>query len=201
MIEQRSAEWFEIRRGKPSASRFNQIVKADGTTSRSQDRYAQELALARLGYEKPRFSNAAMEVGVSREPLAVSAFEIITGMDTQEASFVLADCGRYGASPDRHIGSDAVLEIKCPMDSTHTKTLERGEIPSKYIPQLRGQMLITDSSKGWFMSYHPDYDAFITSIERAAEWDRLFMDEMSRFLDEVDVMEKGAIALSNFLKG
>ena len=152
MIEQRSAEWFEQRRGKPTASQFSRVLTSKGVPSKSQDDYAGELLLDRLGYPKPSFDNAAMAVGREREPLAVLAFELMTGIATQEAPFIMSDSGRWGASPDRLIGNDAILEIKCPMERTHLKNLERRQVPAHYFPQVQGQMIVAGVDHGYFLS-------------------------------------------------
>lgn len=201
MIEQRSAEWFEQRRGKPTASQFSKVLTSKGYPSKSQDDYAADLLLDRLGYPKPAFDNPAMAVGREREPLAVLAFEIQTGIDTQEAPFILHESGRWGASPDRLIDDSAILEIKCPMEKTHLKNLDRQEIPSHYFPQVQGQMIVSGVDTGWFMSYHPDHPSMIVRVDRDIEWCDKFIAEVSSFCDRLDLMEVGARVLTNFLKG
>lgn len=201
MIEQRSAEWFEMRRGKPTASQFSKVLTSRGYPSKSQNEYAADLVLDRLGYPKPHFDSPAMAVGREREPMAVLAFELATGIDTQEAPFILHESGRWGASPDRLIGDSAILELKCPMEKTHLKNLERREVPSHYFPQVQGQMIVAGVDKGWFMSYHPDHEVMIVEVERDHRWCELFIEEVSSFCERVDLMEIGARILTNYLKG
>ena len=206
MIEQRSPEWFEQRRGKPTGSQLSKILTSKGVPSRSQDEYAQRLILDRLGFPAPHFDNAAMAVGREREPLAVLAFEIATGIETEEAPFVLNGCGRWGASPDRLIRDETgelvgILEIKCPMERTHQKTMESKRIPPHYFPQVQGQMIASGVESGYFFSYHPDFESVIVPVERDPEWERLFLEEVNLFCDRLDLMEIGANILRSYLKG
>lgn len=206
MIQQRTPEWFEQRRGKPSASQFSKILTSKGTPSRSQESYARELVLDRLGFPRPEFDNPAMAVGREREPLAVLAFEMLTGIETSEAPFILNKCGRWGASPDRLIQNElgeteAILEIKCPMEKTHLKNLESQSVPSHYFPQVQGQMIVSGVDRGYFFSYHPEYEPVVVPVERDLEWCNAFVEEVNTFCDRLDLMEIGAKFVIDFMKG
>lgn len=197
MIEQRTEAWYEARRGKPTASGFSKVLTSKLEPSKQAQTYMNELMLERLGRPiKQFFENEAMRIGTAREPQGVAAFEIVTGIDTREAGFMVSKCGRFGASPDR-IWDDGVLELKCPLLTTHEKYLKASLTPSKYLLQLRGQMVIADVPFGYFCSYHPDSQPLVVKIERDPEWEALFLAGMDSFLQELD--KRYSIACKNIL--
>ena len=48
-----------------------------------------------------------------------------------------------GASPDGLVGSDGLVEFKCPNTATHINTLLGGTVPQKYVLQMLWQMECT----------------------------------------------------------
>ncbi len=60
-----------------------------------------------------------------------------------------------GCSPDGLIGTDGLIEIKCPNSATHIETLLNGVIDGKYILQIQFQMAVT--ARAWcdFVSFDP----------------------------------------------
>ena len=182
MIEQRSDAWYEARRGVPTASGFSKIMTSKLRPSKSATVYMNELMLEKLGRPVTKFyENAAMANGVASEPFGVAAFELVTGIETEEAGFMLSECGRFGASPDR-IWGDGVLELKCPLEKTHMEYLKRGVVPAKYMLQLRGQMLVAKKKHGWFCSYHPNAQPLVVKLDRCPTWDAEFLCGMELFL-------------------
>ena len=133
-----------------------------------------------------------MMVGVVREPLGVAMFELATGIDTNEAGFMISPCGRFGASPDR-IWDGGVLELKCPQEKTHEKYLVKGLTPTQYQLQLRGQMMIAGKDEGYFCSYHPDHPPLVVKETRCQQWEKDFMIQMEAFLSELDRLYNQAV--------
>ena len=96
-----------------------------------------------------------------------------------------------GASPDGLIDDGrGVLEIKCPIETTHTTTLMTDKVPSKYIPQIQWQMACTGAKYAHFVSYNPNFPdnmvLFVKTIFRDDEYIKMLVDEILTFTKEVD---------------
>lgn len=141
--EQKSPEWFEVRRGRVTGSRFKDARDKlkNGAPSNECMAYAMDLARERCGGKSPeKFQNAAMRFGTEQEPLARLAYEETTGNLVEEVGFIVDDEGHFGLSPDGLISDDGVLEIKTLVASpTLFKALAEGDI-SEYIDQCNGYL-------------------------------------------------------------
>jgi len=60
-----------------------------------------------------------------------------------------------GASPDGQIGTDGLLELKCPNTATHIDTLLSATVPEKYLLQMQWQMACTGRQWCDFASFDP----------------------------------------------
>ena len=159
---QGSDEWFSARLGKITASRLGDLMKVTKYgESTYKTRLRMELAIERIT-GKPASNvvmNKAMHDGVEREPDARTLFEAVTGKE-------VALCGSFdhptvvntAASPDGLLrGENAILEIKCPTHVTHAKNLMAETMPNNYVYQVQWQIACTESTYGYFASYHPDF--------------------------------------------
>jgi len=175
-VEQGTPEWFRLRMGVPTASRFGEVYTATGKASASAENYMYSL-LAEIVSNEPgeSFSNAATEWGHEMEPRAVSAYEMLEGRSMEVIGFVTNDEGTIGCSPDR-----MNLEIKCPSLKTHLKYLVDGKVPTKYIPQVQGCIWLCEQDHWDFMSYHPDAKPLIIRVER----DDDYITELSKHLNQ-----------------
>ena len=161
-LVQGSEEWFKARLGVITASRLGDVMrKTKWGESTYKERLRLELAIERITGKSASnvVMNQAMRDGVEREPDARTLFEAITGKE-------VALCGSFdhptipntSASPDGLVRDEsAVLEIKCPMASTHAKNLMSDTMPKNYIYQVQHQIQCTESDYAYFASYHPDF--------------------------------------------
>lgn len=196
-LEQRSEEWFLERAGKVTASRIADVmarVKSGGYGA-SRANYMAELLVERLT-EKPteRYTNAAMQWGTDTEPLARAAYEFQTENEVKEVGFVLhPTIKNAGASPDGTIGSDGLIEIKCPQTSAHLDFFLDGKIPQKYMLQMQFQMACTGRKWCGFVSFDPSLPANlqmkIVRVERDNALIAEIEDEVTKFLAELDDKE------------
>lgn len=190
--EQRTPEWFEARLGRPTASRFGDIMAMTRSGyAASRKNYRAELVIQRLTQEIPEtFTSSAMEWGVENEPLARLKYELASGNTVEDTSLWLHDEIEAGASPDGLIGSDGCLEIKCPNTATHLETLRSGKIPRQYYAQVQGQMWVTDRHWCDFVSFDPrlpqNAQLFITRVARDASYIKDLERELKSFLQEVE---------------
>lgn len=196
-MDQRSAEWFAARAGKATASKIADIVARTKTGwGASRANYAAQLVAERLtGRVEEGFSNAAMQWGTEKEPDARAAYAFHVDVDVEEVGFVIhPGIPMAGASPDGLVGTDGLVEIKCPGTAAHIDALLRGEIPGKYQTQMNWQMACTKRKWCDFVSYDPrlpeSMQLFVKRLERDdAEITRLEMEVMTFLADVTRTVE------------
>jgi len=154
---QRSKEWFEAKRGKPSASRIGDIMPgARGKYLASREAYMMELATEILtGQSAPFFETESMRWGTEMEPMARGAYEALTGTWVNEAGFKYSEEYLMGASPDGLVGENGSIEIKCPNTSTLLKLKATGKINPKHLVQMNVVMLIWEREWNDYFVYDP----------------------------------------------
>lgn len=157
-MPQRDPEWYAIRCGKITASRIADImaVTKSGPSSSRKNYLAVIVAERLTGVPAESYTSAAMQWGIEMEAMARDAYRIFKSADVQEVDFVVHPSMAYaGASPDGLVGSDGLIEIKCPNTSTHIEHLITRNIPQKYVYQMQFQMACT--SRAWcdFVSFDP----------------------------------------------
>jgi hypothetical protein len=70
-----------------------------------------------------------------------------------------------GCSSDGLWGETGI-EIKCPNASTHVAYLRKGKLPTTYVQQVQGTMLVLGLSEYWFLSYHPELEPLLIKVKR-----------------------------------
>lgn len=191
--EQRSAEWFQARLGKATASRFKDVLAKlrNGTESASRKNYRAQLVIERLtGQQAERFTSQAMIWGTETEDLARLAYTLATTNLVEEVGFIQHPSLQAGASPDGLVGLDGQIEIKCRLTAGHIETLRSGHMPPEHLPQVQGQLWITGRKWCDFVSYEPTLPEnarlFIERIERDDEYIANLEAELVKFLEDVD---------------
>lgn len=192
-FDQGSADWFAIRCGKVTASRVADVIAKTKTGyGASRANYAAQLIAERLtGTVAESYSNAAMAWGTEQEPEARLAYEFRTDAEVEQVAFVLhPTIGMSGASPDGLIGTDGLLEIKCPNTATHIETLRGQSIPGKYETQMLWQMACTGRQWCDFASFDPrmpeEMRLFIKRLPRDDARIAELEAEVTAFLSEID---------------
>jgi putative phage-type endonuclease len=195
-MEQRSEEWFQARLGKVTASRVADVLaKIKSGESASRRNYKIQLVSERLTGEKQEtYVNQAMQDGIDREFYARERYVQQHG-EVEEVGFIQHPTLEAGASPDGLVGDDGLIEIKCPLGTTHTETLMTQEVPSKYIPQIQFQLLCTGRKWCDFISYNPMFPEHLQLFVKRVDADPVYQKELEvevgKFLDEVnDVINK-----------
>lgn len=196
-LEQGSDAWHQLRLGKVTASRVADIMRKGkgGAVSMSRMRYLGELVAERLtGNPTVGFKSADMEWGNQTEEAARNAYAFYRDADLHAVAFVYhQSIGMSGASPDRLVGEDGLLEIKCPATHTHIETLLGAAIDADYLTQMQWQMACTGRAWCDFASFDPrlpeSMRLFVQRVprdgERIAELERAVID----FLGEVAAKE------------
>jgi putative phage-type endonuclease len=185
-IIQGSPEWLGVRCGKVTASRVADIIRRTKTGfSTSRANYLAELVAEKLtGIPATSFTNAAMQWGTDNEPGARSAYEFKTNCDVTLIGFAIHPTIRdSGASPDGLVGTDGLVEFKCPNTATHIETLLTGKIDPDYITQMQWQMSCTGRAWCDWVSYDP----------RMPESLKLFVQRVERDQDRIDELEAAVL--------
>lgn len=184
--KQGSPEWHAARLGIPTASAFGKIVTASGKLSAQADGYLHALVAERiLGLSVDAEATDWMERGKITEAEAVALFELRHNCDTKAVGFVTTDDGRAGCSPDRLVGSDSGLEIKCPSAAVHVGYL-LDVAPRRYWPQIQGALWITGFQRWHFLSYCPEFPPAEMVYERDEKFIALLADEVHDFNARLD---------------
>lgn len=168
-VESRSAAWFYLRLGKPTASEFHRIVTPTGKNSTQAEDYAHRL-LAELMLGKPLdegMQTEWMARGNDLEDSAIAAYEFQSGIETSLGGFCTDDTGSYGCSPDRLVGDVGVLELKCPAPNTHVGYLDDPDsLTLAKKPQVQGLLLVTGREWCDLVSFHPELPTVIRRVKR-----------------------------------
>jgi len=199
MIEQRTEEWFQQRLGKVTASRISDVIAKTKTgVSTSRQNYLVQLVSERLtGKKGDSFVNQAMLDGIEREGLARELYMRARGVSVTEVGFFdHPTIAMSGASPDGAVNAEeegkyaGLIEIKCPIETTHTNTLMSKSVPSKYIPQMQWQLACTGAKWVDFVSYNPNFpeelQLFVARVDRDDTYIGELESEVIKFLDEVE---------------
>ena len=149
---QRSEQWLEARRGKVTASLAAAILGIDPYTGPLS-------AFNQITGKTKKASNYWMERGMDAEPLAVHAYEVMSGNLAAPGGFWVHDKFLWlGASPDGIIAHDGLLECKAPAEVP-------ADIPEHHEIQCRVQMAVCDRSWVDYFSWHHEH-FLLVRVER-----------------------------------
>lgn len=198
-IEQGSEAWHSLRAGKPTSSRFADIITAvKGDLSKSSKGYIRELIGACFCPDFEYWSgNKFTEHGKQFEQEARDAFTVETGFKIEQVGFCLSDDGVSGCSPDGLLVDDAGnvfggVEIKCPSPKTHVGYVLDGVLPDDYKQQVHGSMAVTGLNSWHFWSYLPGMRHLHVEVKRDDYTNKLSA-SLASFVAEYKAAMKDAI--------
>lgn len=186
-IDQGTEAWKALRRGVPTASCFSKILTATTLKlSESRDKYMNQLAAESVGLVDEWEGNQHTKRGNELEDEAVLYYEFINDVTTRKVGFVWKDERKLvGGSPDRLVGEDGGLEIKCKISSLHIGCLRSGNIPAEYIGQIYGCLWLTGRSYWDFLSYHAGFvKQFEARITKDNEGYQRWLDRWEREIEQ-----------------
>lgn len=159
-VKQGTPEWHELRLYIPTASHFERILTPKKLAPSTNNSYLMEkLAQWAVGGPIDELDGGGLggwtHRGTEMEEEAVTSYEFEMNVDTKPGGFFLRDDRMVGGSPDRLVGDDGVLEIKCPAAKTHIGYLLRGNVAEEYKCQVQGLLWITGRDWADVMSYSP----------------------------------------------
>ena len=194
--EQGTEEWLKCRLGVPTSSNFKKILTPTGLESKQAEGYM-NLLLAEIitGEVDGMEPNGWMQRGTETEPVARSWYEMAHNVDVKQVGFVMAD--GYGASPDGLVGDDGLVEIKVPAPQNQVANLLSGRMPSEYIPQIQGQMLVCEREWCDFLSYNPGMPPLLLRIERDEKYIAALSARLEWFTEQLELKRQRLIELGH----
>tara|TARA_Y100000817_G_scaffold69584_1_gene52985 strand:+ start:6072 stop:7244 length:1173 start_codon:yes stop_codon:yes gene_type:complete len=183
--EQRSKEWYEMRKDKLTASSIASAIGHCHFQSRD------ELILSKIE-EKPFEPNPITEWGVKYEDIAIKFYEELYNVKVLDFGLIPhPKFDAFGASPDGicdDTGNDEyvarMVEIKCPPKRKFTKT-----VPPHYGMQVQGQLEVCDLD---------ECDFFQVKIEEYEDYEEYSKDN---FINESSFTNSWGRTSLNFPKG
>jgi hypothetical protein len=167
VCEQGSPEWYANRCGIPTASAFDKIVTSTGAPSKQAQGYMYALAAERItGRAVEIQPSAAMEEGSRREDESRMVYAMLHEVEVTQVGFCVSDDGRWGCSPDGLVGPDGMVELKNPLGKTAVEYLVGGKLPTDYLLQVQGQLLVTGREWVDFVSYFPGLPTLVVRVPR-----------------------------------
>ena len=196
-IEQRTAEWYQLRKGKITGTGLAKILG----TPYMRGEYFYEIIAERLtvgNAEAEEYENP-MDRGLRLEDEAIAVFEFETGKKVEKVG--LCEDGENSQitnSPDGLIGEDEAVEIKCMGGKNHIKFWLENEIPKEYVHQCLQYFIVNKNLKTlWFEGYNPDVPArplHIVEVKRSEKEEEIkkarkaqeeFIEEVNQKLKEI----------------
>ena len=167
------------------------FLKKGGSTE-VRNQYLMEVVAERMtDIIVPHYVTEDMQWGIHHQREAITEWEIATGEIAGPEGFFQFPGLDFGGTPDGLIGTDGVLEVKCPRTATHLGYCSLREIPMNYKWQMCAQLLCSVRTRAVFVSYDPrilDQKARLLIIHFKP--DRKMMDVVlsgaRRFLEEAD---------------
>ncbi len=159
-IPQQSGAWLRQRLGWCTASRMKDVLavsKKDGKPLEARNKYMMELVAERMiGGAIDHYVTPAMQWGIDNEPHAAAAYEEMSGELLEACGFFPHPQIEYfGATPDRLLGSDGLVEFKCPTTTTYVAWRANGTVPDEHKPQMLAQLACTGRKYVDFCAFDP----------------------------------------------
>ena len=170
MIFKSEQEWLNARQMRFTASEIHKLMgrsRSGSALSKTAETFVYEKAAEMMtGLQKETFG-AALDWGKEYEPVAFDRFKNISFEQVEYyggETHVFIPFGDYsGYSPDG-LGSDFIVEIKCPFNSgIHLKNfriedaISLKEIHPEYYWQMQLGMIAANLERGYFVSYDPRF--------------------------------------------
>lgn len=171
VMAQRTPEWFAIRAGKFTGSRFSDLMAVTKTgPSASRRNLIATLACERMtGQCVDTYTNTAMQRGVELEAEARAAYESHVGELVMDEAFIQHPTLEWvGVSVDGLVSHDGLVELKCPSAmARHMDALLSSDHVREYYWQIQGQMWVTGRSWCDAVSFDPRWpEPFRLAVQR-----------------------------------
>lgn len=187
-VEQRSEDWYELRRGIPTASRFDAIMaKGQGKMRRT---YLTQLAAERLtGKVQDSYDNRHMARGREQEQDALARYAFVNDVELRRVGLVRMQLpgGWVGCSPDAVRDDVGLVEVKCPEAGRVLDTVLSGGVEHR--AQVQGGLWITGQPWCDLVLHNPDMRLEVIRVERDENYIASLAEEVCRFVEELAALE------------
>jgi len=192
-VAQRSDEWWAVRLGKLTGSKFSEIMpseKARVKWTQAQEKVIYKIVAEIMTCQADRsfYVSDAMQWGIDHEDEARRAVELELMITSRECG--IYQRGQYiASSPDAILGdNDLTLEIKCPSSAVHLQYLKDPEFFwNEYKWQVLGEFYCTGLGDGYLASYDP---RFKDESKRLLIYEpKDYMDDLNRLEDRLGEIE------------
>ena len=135
LMKQRTAEWFEARKTRLTASDLYDAIKGGNVSIRLGKKKA-NIVVDNINYN----AIPALKWGTMFEPMATRSYsQKMNNIVIHDFGLICdTDNKHFGASPDGINELGIMLEIKCP----YSRKIIDGVIPDKYRMQIQGQLAV-----------------------------------------------------------
>jgi hypothetical protein len=186
--EQNSPEWVSCRCGIPTASEFGTLLmkgKDGKSESKTRRTYLLRVAGERItGQVAESYTNPHMERGHIMEAEARDLYAFTYHADLKAVGFMRR--GRAGASPDRLVDDNGLLEVKTKLPHLQLECLLADRCPPEHYDQVQGQLMI--SGREWcdLISYWPRMPLFRVRVYRDEPHIKKLVAAVEQFNSDVD---------------
>ena len=201
---QQSDVWHKARAGVVTASEMNKIHTSTGKESKQAEVYMETLLMEWLkGGPVDSYTNKWMEQGKQFEQDALDTYAFEADAKVTPVGFVYSDERKLiGCSPDSLVGEEGLVEAKCPKASTQVHYyLRAGVVPTDYVVQIQGQMMVTTRKWCDFVSYFPGADTLTIRVLRDDRFIMGLRAAIEAFLKTMLVKRKQLIKLGHSPRG
>lgn len=218
-LEQRSAEWFAVRQGRPTASDAKFIItpsKADLSAQRHEyiDALLAELYIpeghlddeSELYTGRKFFGNRFTDHGNQFEPEAINDFSDKYQLQVHPVGFIVAADGLFGLSPDGACGdADWInasghmewgLEVKCKCLKNHIKTIRENKVPDEHLGQVHFSLAKTGADVWFYHSYFPGVRSHTIEV-KPDDYTKRAVDALGQFMDEYKASRSKLVPMLN----
>lgn len=189
-VTQGTDEWFNLRKGKFTASNFKDLFAKETTATYEKAIY--KVVYERLTNEKveSEFQSYYMKRGTELEAEALKRYSLITFNKVNNGGFVeLNDF--IGASPDGLIGETGLVQVKCPAFNTMINYLLKKQLPTEYHWQVYGEMFVTGREWCDFFAYHPALECVVIRVFKDLEIEKELSHRLEKSINLVkDILTK-----------
>lgn len=195
-VEQNSEEWFALRVGRITSSKFDIICANMGKAfGKPAIRYAWRLAMERVTgvRDETNVSTWAMDRGSMLEPFARERYELETFYSVTNGGFSVYKT--YGDSTDGMVGSDGCIEIKSVIPTTQGENIERGKPDPAYKWQRHGHLYV--SGREWcdHISYCPEFPENAQIVIQRVERESEMLEQLEERLEKFELLVEEKVEL------
>lgn len=156
-MQQKSPEWYKVRKGRITASSVGAIMGVSPFISSAD--VMRRMVREYHGAESEFTGNLATEYGNFHEAGAAAEFEMETGLKVEPCGFHIHPTYNWlGASPDGFISRQTLIEIKCPYGQAKKEKPEFKTLAEQqhYKLQVITQLACTGRSRAYFYQWAPN---------------------------------------------